>query len=181
MCAAGHEDGSPMPPRSAIVFDAGLIRPPVGPLYAPPPYLDLAVSQVYINVNRSEGTMCAGAYVENLGGAPPDQPFKIAIAVSFKQAGEASSEEQKSFVEVFPIAQDVAFPFKAPCTEAPLVYRDLDPAAKYDIEVVVDPEYELYDLNRTNNKYCISWWILSPAMAKKTKPVKLDFKATKAS
>jgi hypothetical protein len=158
-----------MPRGSAMVFDVGLIRPPIGPLFEPPSYLDLAVSQVYFNVNRSAGTICFGAYVENLGGIPPDRPFKIAISVTLLKEPDYGAE----FFEMFSIPQDVEFPFQTPCTEAELAYRDQDGSARYAIEVVIDPEYELHDVNRTNNIYSIpSWWIVSPTMAKVPEPVR---------
>jgi hypothetical protein len=158
-----------MPRASEMAFDAGLIRPPIGPLFEPPPYPDLAVSQVYVGVNRSEGTMCAGAYVENLGGAPPDRPFTIAIAVTLLKEPDYTAE----YFELFSIPQDVEFPLQTPCTQAELAYRDLPGSARYTIEVLIDPEYELYDLNRANNFYSIPWWIVSPAMAKGTEPVRI--------
>ena len=52
------------------------------PLPPPPPYPDLAVSSIYLDVNFSARRLCAGAIVRNYGGAAPDRPWRIDISVA---------------------------------------------------------------------------------------------------
>lgn len=144
---------------------------PIG-IYAPPPYPDLCAYQIYVNVNHSLRRICVGAVVRNLGGAPPERSWQVAIGITYIKQGVTISTQ-----EIFTIPQNqIIGPdgFETPCSEGELIYRDEDSGAVYTLEALVDVAQELIDLDRGNNYSQVTTWWVNPATAAKYRRVKLD-------
>lgn len=137
---------------------------------------DLVPHTVTIQVNHTQRTICVAAVIHNRGGADVDGPFKVAIGIGVKKAGVYIYSE-----EIFEVPEEVIIEgeggvYITECSQRELIYRDQDPGAEYDINILVDVEHIIGELNEGNNYFSTKWWTISPTAAKKPTPFKIQSK-----
>ncbi len=155
-----------------------------------PPALrpDLVAFGAYAIPNHNSKTLRVAAIVKNIGKAPAVGPFRIDLSIT-EIIGNSTVQRIQSF-EVPPglaihpepvLEQDgvlakpignvtILFEYVTESMEVPLRYIDEIPSVKYEIEFIVDVNYQVNEANEQNNSYRSNRWFSSPSAIHRAKP-----------
>ena len=125
---------------------------------------DLEAHTVTIIFHHTERTICVHAVLRNISGVDIKGPFRVAIGIT-RHVGSSGLISSQEIVEV-PASATIAKGggwYTTDCSQRELVYRDEDPNAVYDLEVLadVDDVFVEYD-DWGNNLFKTQWWTINP-------------------
>ena len=125
---------------------------------------ELEARTVTIDVNHTARTICVHAVLRNISGVDVNGPFKVAIGITrhVGPSGLISSQEIVLVPANVTIAK-AGGEHTTDCSQRELHYRDDDPYAVYDLEVLADVEDVLDEFDDWgNNRFKTEWWTISP-------------------
>jgi hypothetical protein len=113
-----------------------------------PPYADLRAYAFLVYRHDAEGRIGVTGQIWNVGNSSAGHDFDVAIGVTVVIAGVTRSQE-----EIFRLdgSLSAGSTVETPESSAPLVYREDDPGAVYQLEMLVDLNFEVSELSRGND------------------------------
>jgi hypothetical protein len=131
---------------------------------------EIQVRSAQITVNHSEGKICVSGIIRNIGGKDVHGPFKVAVGIT-----RYTNIALNHFIfseEIIEVPANVTIPANGgeyvtePCSIRELVYRDKDPNALYEFDILADIENVLPEFDDWgNNRFTTKWWTVSPGLA----------------
>ena len=128
---------------------------------------EINVRTVQIQVDHSAKTICVSAVIRNEGGSDISGPFRVAIGIT-----RFTNLALNHFIfseEIIEVPAGTTIPAAGgeytteACSSRELVYRDLDPNAVYQFDILADTDNVLIEFDDWgNNRFTTDWWTYSP-------------------
>ena len=133
---------------------------------------EIKVRTVTILQDDSQRTICVAGVIRNIGYVDVKGPFKVAIGITQWTTQTPpvpgfprrmlSGELTVTVPDTVTIAKGGEYTTE--CYKFPLAYRDEDPNATYDLEVLADVTNVIHEWDDWgNNDLKITWWSIKPA------------------
>lgn len=133
---------------------------------------EIQARTVVVNINHGVPSICVSGVLRNIGGNDIQGPFKVAIGITRYTVyppgpGIPPVIFSEELVEVPPdvtIAKNGG-EYQTDCSTRELVYRDQDPNAVYEFEILADVEDVIDEFDDWgNNRFKTKWWTVSPGI-----------------
>jgi len=144
-----------------------------------PPYLDLVAHAHKVDVDPANEKVTFSLEIYNAGSIGANTPFRVDISVTRKTVLGQILANSVQMLEINSPIPPYSF-FTTPGNTDPLIYFDKPPHVKYEIESLIDPEFNLPDVNRSNNFRLDIWHRPSPEALSKL-PLKFESKSKESN